>query len=258
MRRGGFVLLTACGRLSFDGIGATETTVDATGGDAAAETYSLVVMADAPAAYWTLDDASGSTFAADRSGNSRTGTINGMVELDVDGVLPGSRGMRFGGFGIQPGGYISVDGLFSFADRAPFTIECWHRPDVIDATWRIIAGVNYWTATRQGYTVEFIDDHISTDRRRDSNDESATFWSSVFTVGVWTHVASTYDGNEIRQYIDGAMVASAPSTLMILPGAVEPFSLSHPMYTVTGTLDECAVWERALPAERIAAHFNAR
>lgn len=250
------VLLSACGRLSFDGVDGAETTVDGATDDSAsaAAMYSLVVMADTPAAYWSLDDAPGSALAADRSGSGRAGTINGAVELGVDGAMPGSYGMRFSG----SGGYISLDGSFSFADRSPFTIECWHRPDVIDATWRIIAGVNYWTATRQGYTVEFIDDRISTDRRRDSNEESATFWSNVFTVGVWTHVASTYDGSEVRQYVDGAMVASVPSTLMILPGAVEPFSLSHPVYTVSGTLDECAVWERALPAERIAAHFNAR
>jgi len=255
------LLLSACGRVAFDSE-STRTAADAMDGDdsASAITYASTVKSDAPDAYLRFEDAIGSTVLADSSGNGHDGVLVGPHELEVDGAFAGSRGIRFtgGGPGMTDGGFAMFDGLFKFAGRAPFSIECWHRPDVVDADWRILAGVNYWTATRQGYTFEYLIDRLSVDRRRDSVDESATMYTAVFTPGVWTHVASTYDGNVLRIYVDGVETVNGPSTLSIETGGTEPFVISHPVYTVSGTVDECAVWERALPAERIAAHYAAK
>jgi Concanavalin A-like lectin/glucanases superfamily len=254
--------LSACGRVAFDDAArnSADPDPDAAGGDAPSTVYASTVMADTPAAYLRFEDAIGSNIVADSSGNGRNGTLLGMFELGVEGAFAGSRGIRFmgGGPAIFDGGFATFDGEFKFADRAPFTIECWHRPDVVNTDWRILAGVNYWTATRQGYTFEYNLDRLGLDRRRDSNDESATMYTAVFTPGIWTHVASTYDGSTLALYVDGAPTVSSPSTLMIEAGGVEPFNISNPTYTVTGTVDECAVWERALPADRIAAHYAAR
>ena len=76
------------------------------------------------------------------------------------------------------------------------------------------------------------------------------------TLGVWQHIAGTYDGSTFTLYIDGAAVASTsrsgsiatnsdPLTFGNWSGGPRPFD---------GSMDEVRIWNRALSAGEISAN----
>src|SRR5205823_3470030 len=46
--------------------------------------------------------------------------------------------------------------------------------------------------------------------------------SGALTLNTWTHVAGTYDGNNLRLYINGILIASTPFTGTIVPSTAFP------------------------------------
>ena len=78
--------------------------------------------------------------------------------------------------------------------------------------------------------------------------------------GVGAHLAATWDGHTLKLYVDGVLVDSESSAEDLQAIAANPFlTISHPTggLTFEGVLDEVAVYEHALTAERIAAHYTA-
>ncbi|MBD2144469.1 LamG domain-containing protein [Sphaerospermopsis sp. FACHB-1194] len=79
-------------------------------------------------------------------------------------------------------------------------------------------------------------------------------------LNVWTHIASTFDGKQLKLYVDGKEVGSknvvyAPNTrcpLRIGAGATE----ANPRYFYSGQITEVSVWNKALTAAEIQAKMN--
>jgi len=72
--------------------------------------------------------------------------------------------------------------------------------------------------------------------------------------GVWTHLAGTYDGEQIRIYVDGELkhTAKAPGRM---PASKAPLYLGAAEQgerVLDGALDDVCVWRRALEAHEIA------
>jgi hypothetical protein len=251
MRLGVLVALAGCGRLGFDGSAPPD------GSDVGLAAYVVSVLEDKPIGYWQFEETTGTT-VHDATANHHDAVIRGNVTLGVPGVS--GRGIEFsgGGVGNYDGGHVAIPGVFAFENRAPFSLECWVKPALLDATWRILMSTDYWDPLqRQGYTVEYLDANLSVDRRRDSVDDSASS-SGVLSSTAWRHVAATYDGSVLQLYVDGTLRGERPSTLSIDNDAATEFTLSHPQFTVTGVVDECAVYAGALPGERITTHYAAR
>ena len=77
----------------------------------------------------------------------------------------------------------------------------------------------------------------------------------VLGVGVWYHVAGTYDGEVMRLYLDGSEVDNLPVTGTVHTGSgVELSSEAEP---INGLLDEVEIFSRALGADEISAIYNA-
>ena len=70
-------------------------------------------------------------------------------------------------------------------------------------------------------------------------------------LGEWTHLATTYDGATLRLYENGIERASTAS-----PGNI---SDDPPIFGVCsgGAMDELAFYDKALSADRLAAHVAA-
>jgi hypothetical protein len=77
----------------------------------------------------------------------------------------------------------------------------------------------------------------------------------------WVHLAGTYDGAHWRLYRNGTQVAQAASATgaPAVPGAEWAVGASSDGRTrlFNGALDEIAIYDRALGAERIVAHYAA-
>ncbi len=79
--------------------------------------------------------------------------------------------------------------------------------------------------------------------------------NNVLEEGVWYHIAGTYDGNEMRLYLDGEFLASHQviGTVYNSWGVY----LSWPNEPHDGLLDEVCIYNRALSLEEIYAIYSA-
>ncbi|MHA2142931.1 MAG: LamG domain-containing protein [Candidatus Thorarchaeota archaeon] len=77
----------------------------------------------------------------------------------------------------------------------------------------------------------------------------------VLEEGVWHHVAGTYDGSEMRLYLDGEFLGSheVSGTVFNWPGV----HLSWWGEALDGLIDEVGIYNRALSPEEINAIYNA-
>ena len=89
-----------------------------------------VVLPYPPEAYWPLNDRSGSTTAADLSGNGYTGTYVGATP-GVPGLMPAVSDTAASFDGADD--YVSVPGS-SNLDPADMTVEAWVNPTSLGST----------------------------------------------------------------------------------------------------------------------------
>src|SRR5207247_1815173 len=84
--------------------------------------YSSTVLADQPAGYWRLGEASG-TAASDSSGNGNGGAIGGGVTLGAAGALTAdtNTAMQFDG----TSGAVEVPSSTSLSPTVAVTMEAW-------------------------------------------------------------------------------------------------------------------------------------
>ena len=81
---------------------------------------------------------------------------------------------------------------------------------------------------------------------------------ATLEVGVWHHVACTYDGSEMIIFVDGVVAGSRSVTRVIMPSS-SPLFIGQ-RYTQSerfkGIIDEVAVWSEALPQQEIQQHYQ--
>jgi signal peptidase I len=227
-----------------------------------AQPYVSAVLADAPYGFWLMDEPRGATYAADRSGNNRTGQFYGSLELGTPGGLP-----RNPGTAVDNTGGRAVLGTQAVAAPSAYSIELWFRT----------------TSTSRSYLAGFEDDRDATYSLFGSDaDRSVTMESSgrltfgtwpgrstaittprSYNDGAWHHLVVTSNPSRATTiYVDGAAVASGTtSTLLSYSGfwRVGQGSigwLNTPAFN--GDLDNVAIYHSTLPATRVAAHWAAR
>jgi hypothetical protein len=228
--------------------------------------YAAAVLADQPVAYWPLDEIGG-VIAHDRAGGH-------------DGQYKGP-GITFGAAPpfASAGTAVSFDGTnaavdlgdqFGFAGTAPYTIEVWFSPEVmatreyyeIICKWREPGGTtdpsgwnvfysNSATSELQ-YTREALG-HVTPEDRT----------AAPYTKG-WHYVAATHDdaAHTMTLYYDGVEADSTavtfgldeiPEHLVIGATAVSPQDV-----TMYGSIGQVAIYDHALSATQISAHYAAR
>lgn len=85
--------------------------------------------------------------------------------------------------------------------------------------------------------------------------------SGQIQAGRWYHVAGTYDGKNIRLFVDGAQVSSNPAIIQMNAGS-QPLYFGTSGYApfdgrLNGDLDDVALFNRALSAEEVAHGYLA-
>ncbi|MDF2692902.1 MAG: Autotransporter adhesin, partial [Labilithrix sp.] len=149
------------------------------------------------------------------------------------------------------------------------SVEAWFRPTSVDAKPRHLFIKDKPTSPREEYGLFFNDTSsggtnggLTFERIVAGVSVSATVESAAVQLGAWHHVVATYDGSTMRLYLDGEQRASAPSAASLgtkaLPFRIGAKSAMDESGSLLGSMDEVAVYDRALAADRIKAHFNAR
>ncbi len=77
-------------------------------------------------------------------------------------------------------------------------------------------------------------------------------------LGTWHHIAGTYDGTNMKIYIDGSLVATQPRSIVISNSTANLFIGDWPNTgrNINGSIDEVRIWNRALPIAEIQNNMN--
>ena len=211
-------------------------------------------------AYYRLDETSGTT-AFDSQSPSYNGTYSGSPLLGANGLLESDDNASIDHDAVDDRIHVADNAALDFAGTAPFSLEIWVNPDVVDTTCRRLFSKEITDAAgTQGYILYICNGGFGTQRRRDGVNNTITSANTYAAAGTKRHVVSTYDGATLRLYVDGTQVTSGASSVSLLDNA-NPLGIGS--YSTGGTrfdgrLDEAAVYNTALSAATVRAHYNAR
>lgn len=201
--------------------------------------YDSTVLADSPRAYYPL-----LTNATDLSGNGRDGTVNGT--LTWTGTGPGTAATSASNFTTSNN--ITLPGT-AYAS-GPFTFEAWIKTTSTTA-WAFFLTVN----NNQG----LCGNDGSTNRAvyvvgAGNNKDGSQSLSN----GAWHHYVVTRDGSSnLLMYLDSVQIGSwssigAPTATTLHIGCDS--SSASPWL---GSISRVAIYDTALSAARVSAHYAA-
>ncbi|MEO9170215.1 MAG: LamG-like jellyroll fold domain-containing protein [Candidatus Aquilonibacter sp.] len=226
-----------------------------------ADDYSTIVLADAPSAYYRLDD-TGST-AFDLSGNGINGAVGLSVVTNSAGLLLSSSdaAMAFPGVATAAG-TVRTPQATMLQPASAVSLEAWLQFANVPATFAVAAGYGS-DSSYAPYDLFF----------RSGGTLVAQFYTSggvlevpsptALRTNTTYHVVSTFDGTTGILYVNGVNVASVTKSGTLsgyVPGlgfAIgDDASLGDPAFA--GTIDEVAVYAgKALTAQQILNHYIA-
>ncbi|MDA0168685.1 choice-of-anchor D domain-containing protein [Solirubrobacter taibaiensis] len=192
---------------------------------------------------WGFDEGAGTT-ATDSSGKGNNGTISGATRTAG----------RLGGGGLSFNGrnnWVTVANNASLNLGAQMTLEGWAYLTEAGWSWRTLMVKE--TSDGLAWALYPIGDrglpggHVSTPGELWATGTAAP------TLNRWTHFAVTYDGTQIRTYVDGVLVGARAQTGAIV-SSTQPLRFGgNALWAewLNGQLDELRVYNRALSAAEI-------
>jgi hypothetical protein len=221
--------------------------------------YRQEVMSDDPLLYYRLDEMGGAV-AFDASGHAHSAAFSGAFAFQQPGALRSDPSTAVAL--TAPASWLVVNDIapVQFVGTAPFTLEIFLKPVAYVETWNLLFSVNQLDPTtgRQHYGA-FVhqDQGAQFERVVDGNYQSVA--TMLPPLDVFTHFVCTYDGTALSLYINGAVVGTTPDTRSANP-ANTPLYIGNggPGWTaLNGVIDEPAVYDHALTADRVRAHYEA-
>ena len=167
--------------------------------------YSNEVIADSPAGYWRLGEASG-TFAANSAttGTANSGTYSRAPQLGVTSLVPSetNTATRFNAAARQ---HVAVPHSGSLNPGSGLTVEAWIKPDSIPAGFATVA------AKPGAYALQFTARRLEFKVEGDSTPAAAVAPAGAIQAGQTYHVVGTYDRTNVRLYVEGRLVSTVPA-----------------------------------------------
>jgi hypothetical protein len=196
---------------------------------------------------WGFDETSGTT-AADQSGKGNNGTVANGIWV-TGGKFNGA--LSFNGSSSM----VTVADSATLDLTTGMTLEAWLRPSVVG---------NWQTAIvkeQPGNLVYGM--YSSTNLNRPEAEVNiggtkVVNGTTTLPSGAWSHLAATYDGANIRLYLNGAQVAQVAQTGTIgtSTGALRIGGNSIWGERFNGLIDEVRVYNRALSAGEVQADMS--
>jgi len=228
--------------------------------------YSASVLEDGPCLYWKLDDEAG-TEAKDESGKGFTGTYVNTPTLAVATALPNGEGKSVS-FARASSEQVTKTDNAEFRGMTSMSCDCWLKPATAPESGQFYTiafkgptaghwawGFDYRNAAGTKKVVVYIDDNVT-------SGESA--FTPTLSLTEWTYVAWTWDGTNVRLYINGAPHASNPvadgtgATMNNAETNAVYLASFHEVDYFNGGIDEFAIYRnKVLTQARIEAHYAA-
>ena len=221
--------------------------------------YTEVICASDPTGYWRLGESAGATVATDF-----TMLSNGVIP--ASGVGLGKAGAILGDSDTAIGvtnstGYprIPYEKYGTYEEMEKLTLEAWVRPTTSGSGYtRIAAAIgSNELAMRNGKARTTLSIVNGT-----SFQSYTITGTSTISDGLWHHLAVTFDGTEIKLYVDGVSDAAA------IPAVGElNYGISNELRIgasgagnswFPGDVDEIAIYDHALPQHVLGDRFAFR
>ncbi|HEX8204576.1 MAG TPA: LamG-like jellyroll fold domain-containing protein, partial [Solirubrobacteraceae bacterium] len=231
---------------------AWSNTASAATQSAPAATYASTVAADGPVSHWRLGETSGTAAADARGANPgtyRNGAVLGQTSLLANDTA--NRSVRLDGVNDD----VRVADSNSLDFTSGLTLEAWIKPDAVPAAgaWAsVITKAESYSLQFNGPLLELTVMQNGTRRRLQAP-------SGTIVAGRTYHVVATYDGATQRMFVNGVQVASRAQTGN---ASVTTFPLTIGSWNgggeaFRGTVDEVAVYNKALTAAQVSSHWSA-
>lgn len=219
--------------------------------------YDDEVLADSPLSYWKLDETSGPVLD---SAGAVSGTPAGTLAQTANGLDMQDFDAR-----------VDFGDHFHFDGSAAFSLEAWLTPGA-STQWRSIlqnlgfaGGAKGWTFLMRGSGVASPSNRIELAGYGGAGGQVNTE-DDAFTPDVLTHVVATHVSGEQHIWVNGADMPLRHGDSPVVPLTAWNPSVA-PMYlggdpddnedSVLGLVRRVAIYDHALTAERIAAHYAA-
>ena len=238
--------------------------------------YPVAVLEDHPAAYWRMGAPPGSPFVADASGHSKSAAVEGPVYFGQIGALQESRNTAVD---LAGEGYFAT-ALFQ-RNTSEYSLEAWVKTFAIIAPIIQDRGYNDVNKSKSLSITMSIGQPEYSDGAVHCGVDGDNLYVRVITQlpvndGKWHHLVCVFSGisgqvitpSQFEIYVDGVqqilnyasdsqpvapVTGSDGTTIGIHPIWEQQFGM--PRYV--GTLDEVAIYEHALSAASVLAHYKA-
>ena len=201
-----------------------------------------------PIGHWRLDEGSGLA-ARDSSGNSHDATLVGSPQW-IDGPAGFGDALAF-----RRVNYVEVSHEGEFDLTGEITVAAWANIERIDAHWSpvVAKGNSAWRLSTRADQKRF---HFAVTGPADGSN-----WvngNQEVELGQWHHIAGTYDGSQIRLYIDGVEDPASP-VRYAGPVSTNDFAVwiggnaQFPGSGFFGRIDDVRIYDCALDRDEIAS-----
>lgn len=156
-------------------------------------------------------------------------------------------------------GYATAGDFYTFSGTASHSGSVWVKPFTFSGTNRILSKEQVSTGWLLRTSTTGV---VALERRNGAGTDTATTAAGTLTSLTWTHIGWTYDGSNIRLYIDGVLKVTQASTrsqstntqsLTMARQSNGAASYFH------GTIDELAIWDgTVLTGDDMLAIYGAK
>ena len=167
------------------------------------------------------------------------------------------------------GGALSFDGTSSWVTvpdspsldlSGGMTLEAWINPAAEDSAWRTILMKERGTGMSWGMYADAPNhDPSAPSVWVNAGGPDVDAWGTAAApVGAWTHVAGTYDGADLRLYVNGTLVRTVAHAGE-LPASADPLRIGgngNGGEYFQGLIDEVRIYDHALTQAQIQADMN--
>jgi chitodextrinase len=191
-------------------------------------------------AAYSFNEGTGAT-VADSSGLGNTGTV-----ANTTWTTSG----KFGNALVFNGSssFVTINDSGSLHLTTGMTLEAWVNPTTVSSAWRDVIYKG-----NDSYYLEGTSDNSSRPAGGGTWGASPVYGTAALTANTWAYLALTYDGANLRLYVNGAQVASQARTGNIA-SSTNPLQIGgdsiYGQY-FQGTIDEVRVYNVALTATQI-------
>lgn len=215
--------------------------------------YAAEVLADAPVAYYRFEEPPEAETAKDEI----SGLVATVVTGSAKGVIFGAAGARGRGVTLDGNSSLDLGDVFDFPGKVPFALELWVKPVSPTSDGNLISKLTMGEA--DGYNLTLFGGKAFFFARRSGTYVNLGAETDATIPVAFTHVvvsiAYTFDKGNATLYVDGvAAPRGGYDSTSNLPDT--PVHLELAQYLI-GTVDEIAIYDKALSPERILAHYRA-